>query len=139
MAYDPNVLRSMLSPPPAFGGHAGGAAPTGGAPGAVAGHQAAAQHQQAQPQAEPVALHEASVKAQEALAAARAALEDLAGQGEMADTIDPSVEKAISAASDAVSEADDSLQEIVGNLLSAREDHEKMASDGDGDGDEAKS
>ena len=123
MAYDPSVLRSMLSPPPAFGGQAHGAptSPTGGA-----GQQQAQQQQQ--PQAEPVALHDASVKAQEACAAARAALEDLAAQAEMAETIDPAVEKSISDASDSMGECDDAMQEIVASLLSAREEHDEMAS-----------
>lgn len=136
MGYDPAHLRSMLSaPPPAFGG----AQPNhGAAHGGAAGAPGAAPHQQQEaPQAEPVALHDAAVKAQEACAAARAALEELSAQAEMAETIDPSVEKAIATCSDSMGECDDGMQEVVANLLTAREDHEAATAVDDGAGDDA--
>lgn len=130
MAYDPNVLRTLVSPPPTYPGspanpvnpmgHGGqqGPAPAGDAP-----------------KAEPVALHEAGITAQKAIKAAREALEDLSAQAEMGETIDPSVEKTISAAADSIAELDETMDEITEKLGDARQDHEDMVTpDADHDG-----
>ena len=50
---------------------------------------------------------------------------------EMAETIDPSIEKLVVTASESIAEVDDSLAETVAALLAAREDHESMTADED--------
>lgn len=134
MSYPPHVLKSLVSPPPAYPGSApnpvnpmaaGGAAHGHGAPGGGVHGDV--------PKSEPASLHEASLDVQAKLKAARSALEDLVAQAQMGETIDPSVEKTISAAAESLGEIDDSVNEIVESLGGAAQDHEDMVS-----GDDAK-
>lgn len=134
MSYPPHVLKSLVSPPPAYPGSApnpvnpmaaGGAAHGHGAPGAHGGGDA--------PKSEPASLHDASLDVQAKIKAARAALEDLVAQAQMGESIDPSVEKTISAAADSLGEIDDSVNEIVESLGGSRQDHEDMVTGGSDD------
>lgn len=84
-------------------------------------------------QAEPVALHEACTAACEAIKDARAKLEDLSAQAEMAEDIDPKAEKALTQAAQMIAKIDDSMAMVEQTLGAARQDHEGMVNGGDDD------
>lgn len=120
---NPAVLRTIAANPAAYPDSP--ASPVARVPdaGAEAGAPEA-------PKAEPVALHEQATAVKEAIAAARSALEDLAASAEMAESIDPEVEKAISAASDELGEVDDDIAECLEKLGDARQEHEDLMDGG---------
>ena len=82
--------------------------------------------------AEPVAVHDACQDACALVQQARAALEDLSSQVEMADDIDPKTEKMIMDAAAMVAKADDMMAQAEQTLAAGRQQHEAMVS-GDGD------
>jgi hypothetical protein len=68
----------------------------------------------------------------EAVDAARAALEDLQQQAELADDLDPKTEKAIADAAKMIAEIDDSFDDVEKTLGESRQAHEDLVS-GKGD------
>lgn len=127
MAQNPAILRSIAANPAAYPDSP--ASPVQRVPdagGAPTEEPAAA---------EPIALHDAATTAKAQVEAARAALEDLQAQAEMADMIDPAAEKAIASAAEEIAAIDDDLAECVDKLAEARKEHEELMGDGsDGKG-----
>lgn len=115
---DPSILAAI-----------GGGPPSGPPPGAAG---PAAGPQQDATQAEPVALHDACQEACALVQQARAALEDLSSQVQMADEVDPKTEKIIGDAAAMIAKIDDSLAQAEQSMGAARQAHESMVS-GDGD------
>lgn len=120
---DPAQLRAIIGNPAAYPGSPPSPVQSGagGAPGGAPGEAP-----KAPPKAEPVDLHDRAVKAKELATQLRTELEELGAAAEMAETIDPNVEKVLSAAAQMVVEIDDSLTDAVDELGAARADHEAL-------------
>jgi hypothetical protein len=125
---DPQILRSIAANPAAY---------PGSPPSPVdATAPAAAPPDDAEPeeeQAEPVALHEAAIKAQKSIAQALADLAELHGLAQTADDIDAKVESAIEDCMDALQEVDDDFDDVVSDLGDARDEHEQELEDEEDD------
>lgn len=118
MAYDPQMLRAIAANPTAYPG----APPSPvdrSAPPAPAEAPAA-------PKSEPEQLAELGEKAKEALAAARAAFDELSAAAEIAETIDPKTEKLIMKSAEAIGALDDECQAMCDALESAAGEHTSM-------------
>lgn len=113
---DPGILQQIANTGQAYPGAPNNPAGTGAG-------------QEGEPsKAEPVALHEMCETAREAVDMARQALESLAGSAQMAENVDPKVEKAITQAAMTLGEVCDSMDEIGEQLGEARQAHEDMVS-----------
>ncbi len=109
---DPALLASL-------GGGAGGGAPMSAV--AAPGPGAPAVEP---PPAEPVALHECCQTAEEAVDAAREAIEQLQQDAELANDIDPGAEKAIGEVAQMIAQIDDKMEQISNVLAGQRQEHE---------------
>lgn len=125
-SFPPNVLKSIAANPAAYPGSppspvdpkTGGTVPHG-AP-------AVADPTKGAPKSEPADLHDKAMAAKDLCAQARAALEELASDAQMANLIDPGTEKSITDAYDQIQKVDDAMQDAVDELGNARADHEAL-------------
>jgi hypothetical protein len=125
MAYDPSTLRAIAANPTAYPGSPPNPVDRGGppappAPGGAPGAEPA--------KSEPEQLAELAAKAKEALAAARAAFDDLSAFAEMAETVDPKSEKTIAKAAEMLTTLDEECEALCEGLEAAAGEHAKMVS-----------
>lgn len=79
------------------------------------------------PPAEPVALHECCQTAEEAVDAAREAIEQLQQDAELAEDIDPGAEKMIGDVATMIAQLDDKMEQISTVLAGQRQEHDAPA------------
>jgi hypothetical protein len=121
---DPNMLRALAANPTPYPGsppnpvnRGPGAGPGAPAPGGA-------------PPSEAAGLSGKGKKAKETLKAARAAFEDLAADAELAENMDPALEKLITGATEQLATLDDDCEDMCTELDGMAEDHEALVKGG---------
>lgn len=113
---DASILRTIAANP----------SPTPGAAPAAPGKDAPGEKP---PVSEPVALADAGTAASDGLKNALGTLEDLMAQVEVAESVDPKIEKLVAKAIDFATKASQALSEAAEALGSARDEHDDLVDD----------